>query len=112
MIPAQGFTAALPQAAATVVYRFGSFEWDPVTKRLFHGTEPIPLSPRWRSCAASSLAAARTAVRTLDVIVTNHLPRESDGRAVWTRSRRIAYPGKPRTDAAAPKAPEETPAAA
>ena len=51
---------------------------------------------------AALLAAALAAVRTLDVIVANHLASDPVTQAVWKRDRRVAYPNRSRRAVAAP----------
>jgi hypothetical protein len=62
-----------------------------------------------RARIAALMAAALAAVRTLDVIVTNHLASDPVTRAVWQRDSRVVYPRRPRkTTAAATPAPTST----
>jgi hypothetical protein len=49
-----------------------------------------------RARIAASLDAAVAAVRTLDVIVANHLASDPVTQAVWKRDRRVAYPNRSR----------------
>jgi hypothetical protein len=49
-----------------------------------------------RARIAAALAAALAAVRTLDVIVANHLASDPVTQAVWRRDRRVAYPYRSR----------------
>ena len=55
-----------------------------------------------RTRIATSLAAALAAVRTLDVIVANHLASDPVTQAVWRRDRGVAYPHRSRKAVAAP----------
>lgn len=47
-----------------------------------------------RARIKSSLAAAMSAVRKLDVIVANHLAADPVTQAVWKRDRRVVYPSR------------------
>ena len=55
-----------------------------------------------RARIAALLAAALAAVRTLDVIVANHLASDPVTQAVWKRDRRVVYPHRSRKAVAAP----------
>ncbi|OLD57328.1 MAG: hypothetical protein AUI64_00695 [Acidobacteria bacterium 13_1_40CM_2_64_6] len=55
-----------------------------------------------RARIAALLAAALAAVRTLDVIVANHLASDPVTQAVWKRDRRVTYPHRSRKAVAAP----------
>jgi hypothetical protein len=62
-----------------------------------------------RASARAALSSGVAAVRSLNAIVTNHLPDDAVTRTVWERERRIVYPARARrTDAT----PERTPSAA
>jgi len=55
-----------------------------------------------RARIAASLDVAVAAVRTLDVIVANHLASDPVTQAVWKRDRRVAYPNRSRKAVATP----------
>jgi len=55
-----------------------------------------------RARMAALLAAALAAVRTLDVIVANHLASDPVTQAVWKRDRPVPYPYRSRKGVAAP----------
>jgi len=55
-----------------------------------------------RARIAASLDAAVAAVRTLDVIVANHLASDPVTRAVWKGDRHVGYPSRSRKAVAAP----------
>ena len=52
--------------------------------------------------AHSAAGAALAAVRTLDVIVANHLASDPVTQAVWRRDRRVVYPHRSRKAVATP----------
>src|SRR5262245_31427083 len=73
-----------------------------------------------RASTEAALASGRTAVRSLDAIVTNHLRDDAVTRPVWEQARRIVYPARtkridptpePAPEAAAPESPSDDKAA-
>ena len=64
-----------------------------------------------RAGIRKAMAAARAAVRTLDVIIANHAGLDTAVREVWARDRRISTP-RVSSKNAAPAAAEDKPAAA
>jgi hypothetical protein len=60
-----------------------------------------------RLSTRATVAAGLAAVRSLDAIVNNHLGDDEVTKAVWTRERRIVYPGR----TGATPAPAPVPAA-
>ena len=60
-----------------------------------------------RASTEAALTSGRTAVRSLDAIVTNHLRDDAVTRTVWEQARRIVYPERRKRIDPAPEPPPE-----